>query len=177
MWPMIYAVNFPKLAYLWSLMSEVKCVKRNQHMVSSIRFSAALSLPHWHKVIPNTKWTQTFLTQHSTVCTLRRLRYNFSMRCVNFSVNRTFCSERMEKRLGVDVLFGKCISNVPCFMLKPLKWKHLLLNSQFVAEKKPRICGILFGKRRVGSKEVATKEHIFRLSRICSCVSHSGKVM
>lgn len=54
---MIYVVNSPKLAYLWSLMSEVKCVMRNQ--------------PYTHTHAPltkkkneqqNTKWTQTFHT-------------------------------------------------------------------------------------------------------------------
>lgn len=46
--PMIYVVNSPKLAYLWSLMSEVKCVMRNQHSSHSPINKA--EMPNGHKV-------------------------------------------------------------------------------------------------------------------------------
>lgn len=51
---MIYVVNSPKLAYLWSLMSEVKCVM----------WKPTLTHKHTHlcRKSKNAKWTQTFHT-------------------------------------------------------------------------------------------------------------------
>lgn len=75
----------PKLACLWSSMSEVKFAMRKQH---------TYHIPVERAKMPN---GQKLFTQHQHLCivstTRKKTRYKFSTKCVNFSVNRTFCPQ------------------------------------------------------------------------------------
>lgn len=132
--PMIYVVNSPKLAYLWSLMSEVKCVMRNHTPNYNKRTT---KMPNGHKLFTQHRQYANFSS------TTRKKNYDttFERDVLIFWSIELFT---LKSSLLVSQFHFTNTSNVPCFMLTRSLCK-IYIKSKF-RKKNINQSGILLGK-------------------------------